>query len=254
MNILTRRNFVKAAAAASAAPLLGRGAFADEPLKVGYVYLGPDRRLRLDLGARKGAQGDGRRARRQSDGRLCRERQRRRERDSRHQRPRGAGTQTDLHDARSAIWIRRWRPRQDYPNVKFEHCTGYKSRQERRHLQQPLPRRPRRAGHDRGHDVEDGDHRLSRVVQGSGSRHGRQFVRPVRAGGEPEYQGQAGDDRLLVRSGQGIGGGGDARQSGLRLRHDAHRQPRRVAGLREEEDLRLRPGRRHVALRAACAI
>ena len=41
MNILTRRNFVKSAAAASAAPLLGRGAFADEPLKVGFVYLGP---------------------------------------------------------------------------------------------------------------------------------------------------------------------------------------------------------------------
>ena len=41
MNILTRRNFVKAAAAASAAPLLGRGAYADEPLKVGFVYTGP---------------------------------------------------------------------------------------------------------------------------------------------------------------------------------------------------------------------
>ena len=41
MAILTRRNFVKTAAAASAAPLLGRGAFADEPLKAGFVYLGP---------------------------------------------------------------------------------------------------------------------------------------------------------------------------------------------------------------------
>ena len=41
MAILTRRNFVKSAAAASALPLLGRAAFADEPLKVGYIYLGP---------------------------------------------------------------------------------------------------------------------------------------------------------------------------------------------------------------------
>ena len=41
MTILTRRNFVKSAAAASALPLLGRGAFADEPLKVGLIYLGP---------------------------------------------------------------------------------------------------------------------------------------------------------------------------------------------------------------------
>jgi len=31
MNVLTRRNFVKSAAMASTLPLLGRGAFADEP-------------------------------------------------------------------------------------------------------------------------------------------------------------------------------------------------------------------------------
>ena len=41
MHVLTRRNFVKSASAASAASLLGSGAFADEPLKVGFVYLGP---------------------------------------------------------------------------------------------------------------------------------------------------------------------------------------------------------------------
>jgi simple sugar transport system substrate-binding protein len=41
VTILNRRNFLKTAAAASALPLLGRSAFADEPLKVGYVYLGP---------------------------------------------------------------------------------------------------------------------------------------------------------------------------------------------------------------------
>jgi simple sugar transport system substrate-binding protein len=41
MYVLTRRNFVKSAAATSAASLLGFGAFADEPLKVGFVYLGP---------------------------------------------------------------------------------------------------------------------------------------------------------------------------------------------------------------------
>ncbi len=41
MHVLTRRNFVKSAAATSAASLLGSRAFADEPLKVGFVYLGP---------------------------------------------------------------------------------------------------------------------------------------------------------------------------------------------------------------------
>jgi basic membrane protein A and related proteins len=41
VTILTRRNFIKTAAAASTLPLMGRAAFADEPLKVGYIYLGP---------------------------------------------------------------------------------------------------------------------------------------------------------------------------------------------------------------------
>ena len=41
MTIITRRNFIKTAAAASTLPLMGRAAFADEPLKVGYIYLGP---------------------------------------------------------------------------------------------------------------------------------------------------------------------------------------------------------------------
>ena len=42
MSLLTRRDFLKTTAAASlAAPALGRGALAAEPLKVGLVYLGP---------------------------------------------------------------------------------------------------------------------------------------------------------------------------------------------------------------------
>ena len=42
MGFVTRRNFLKTSAAGlAAAPMLGRGAFAAEPLKVGYIYLGP---------------------------------------------------------------------------------------------------------------------------------------------------------------------------------------------------------------------
>ena len=41
MGLITRRNFVKAAAAGLAAPALLRRARAAEPLKVGFVYLGP---------------------------------------------------------------------------------------------------------------------------------------------------------------------------------------------------------------------
>ncbi len=40
MGTVTRRNFVKTAAASLALPTIGRSAFAAEPLKVGFVYLG----------------------------------------------------------------------------------------------------------------------------------------------------------------------------------------------------------------------
>jgi basic membrane protein A and related proteins len=41
MPILTRRNFIQAAGAAAALPMLGGTAFAQEKLKVGFIYLGP---------------------------------------------------------------------------------------------------------------------------------------------------------------------------------------------------------------------
>jgi basic membrane protein A and related proteins len=42
LSFLTRRTFLQTAAAGlSAAPMLSRGAFAAEPLKVGYIFLGP---------------------------------------------------------------------------------------------------------------------------------------------------------------------------------------------------------------------
>ncbi len=41
MSLITRRNLLKTAAAGLAAPALGRAAFAAEPLKIGYIYLGP---------------------------------------------------------------------------------------------------------------------------------------------------------------------------------------------------------------------
>jgi basic membrane protein A and related proteins len=41
MPILTRRNFVKAAGAAATLPLIGTSAFAQDKLKVGFIFLGP---------------------------------------------------------------------------------------------------------------------------------------------------------------------------------------------------------------------
>ena len=41
MAILTRRDFVKAAGAAATLPMLGSRAFAQDKLKVGFIFLGP---------------------------------------------------------------------------------------------------------------------------------------------------------------------------------------------------------------------
>jgi basic membrane protein A len=41
MSTITRRNFVQAAAAGLALPALGRSALAADPVKIGYIYLGP---------------------------------------------------------------------------------------------------------------------------------------------------------------------------------------------------------------------
>jgi simple sugar transport system substrate-binding protein len=41
MSLVTRRTLLKAGGAAAALPLLGGRAFAQEPLKVGFVYVGP---------------------------------------------------------------------------------------------------------------------------------------------------------------------------------------------------------------------
>ena len=41
MKLISRRNVLKSAAAASTLPLLGKSAFAMDPVKVAFVYLGP---------------------------------------------------------------------------------------------------------------------------------------------------------------------------------------------------------------------
>ena len=41
MSIISRRNLMKVAVASATLPMFGRGAFADDGLKVGFIYLGP---------------------------------------------------------------------------------------------------------------------------------------------------------------------------------------------------------------------
>jgi basic membrane protein A len=41
MKLISRRNVLKSAAAVGTLPLLGKSAFAMDPIKVAFVYLGP---------------------------------------------------------------------------------------------------------------------------------------------------------------------------------------------------------------------
>ena len=170
----------------------------------------PDRRFRLDLGAREGAQGNGRRAGRQGDRGLRRERRRRPERDARPARPRQSRPQADLRDV-----VRLHGPdaggRQGIPGREIRALHRLQTRRQHGDLQQSLPSGPRRHGHDRRHDDQDRHDRLSRLVQGAGSGDGRERVRARRASDQAGHQGQAGDDQFLVRSGQGSGRHRDAR-------------------------------------------
>ena len=54
MAILNRRDFVRAAGAAATLPLIGSRAFAQEKLKVGFIFLGPERPMRQHRGIAKG--------------------------------------------------------------------------------------------------------------------------------------------------------------------------------------------------------
>ena len=61
-----------------------------------------------------------------------------------------------------------------FPNVKFEHATGFKRAPNRRDLFGPLLRGPLRDRPDRRQDDKDQHHRLCRRLPDSGSRVGHQ--------------------------------------------------------------------------------
>ena len=154
MSTITRRNFMKTAAAGLALPALGRSAFAAEPLKVGFVYLGAIGDYGWTWSHEQGPQGAGRRAERPGGHQLCRERQGRRERHSDHEGPRPAGQQAHLHhllrlhgpDARG---------RQAVSRRQVGALHRLQARRQCRHLQLPLLSGPSGDRHDRRHDVED---------------------------------------------------------------------------------------------------
>ena len=224
MPILTRRNFVKSAAMASTLPLLGRGAFADEPLKVGYIYLGPVGDFGWTWAHEKGrkAMVD------HFGGKVVADYVENVNEDASATpviKDLAAQGHKLIFTTSFGYMDQTLEVAKEYPDAKFEHCTGYKHADNVATYNNRFHEGRAVHGHDRRHDDEDRRDRISRLVQGSGSRDGRELVRAGRAGGEAEHQGQAYDDRFLVRSGQGGGRGGDARQPRLRRHRHAYRQP-----------------------------
>ena len=250
MTNITRRNLMKSAAVAGLAlPALGRGALAADPLKIGYIYLGPIG----DFGW-TWAHNKGRLAMDEAlKGQIV------------------SSYVENVKEDASAIPILKDLAQQgnklifttsygymdqtievakQFPDVKFEHCTGYKHADNVGTYNSRFHQGRAVEGTVAGMLSKIGRDRLSRLLQGAGGRARRELVHALGAGGQSEDHDQARHDRFVVRSGQGSGRGPDAHQSRLRRRRPAYRQPGRPSGLRAAEGLVLRPGRGHVALRA----
>ena len=241
---------MKTTAAGLALPALGRSAFAAEPLKVGFIYLGPigdygwtwahDKGRKAMVDALKGQV--------------------------------VADYVENVKEDASAIPILKDLAQQghklifttsfgymdqtievakQFPDVKFEHCTGYKradnvgTYNSRFHQGRAVVGTIAGMMSKTGMIGYLGSFKVPEVV------HGRERLHAGGAGGQSEDHDQARDDRLLVRSGQGGRRGRDARQSRLRRHRPAHRQPggacRSARSARSGASAR----RRHDALRAA---
>ena len=252
MGTITRRNFVRTAAASLAMPAIGRRALAAEPLKVGYVYLGAIGDFGWTWAHEKG-----RKAMLDAlKGQVV------------------ADYVENVKEDASAIPIMKDLAQQghklifatsfgymdqtievakQFPDVKFEHCTGFK--------------RADNVGtyNSRFHQGRAVEGTLAGMMSKTGViGYLGSFKIPEVVMGVNSFtlSAQAINPNITIKlvmidtwfdPAKEAAAAADACQSRLRLHRHPHRQPGRAAGLREEEDLWLRPGRRHVALRAARA-
>ncbi len=222
MSMITRRNLMKTAAAGLTLPALARSGFAAEPLKVGFVYLGAIG----DYGWTWSHE-QGRKALADAlKGQVV------------------ADYVENVKEDASAIPVMKDLAQQghklifttsygymdqtleaakQFPDVKWEHCTGYKRADNVGTYNSRFYQGRAVIGTIAGMMSKTGVIGYRRVVQDSGSGDGRERLHPRGAGRQPEDHHQARDDRHLVRSRQGGGGGGDAGQSRLRRHRPARR-------------------------------
>ena len=138
---------------------------------------------------------------------------------------------------------------QQFPDVKFEHCTGYKTADNLAVYNARFYEGRTVIGHIAGHMSKSGtvgyivSFPIPEVVMGINAF----FL--ARARSTPtSSQDRVGEQ--LVRSGQGGGRGQDPDRPGRRHHRPAHRQPGGAAGRRGARRSRLRPGLRHEQVRA----
>ena len=181
VKLVTRRTLMKAAAAGLATPALRRGAFAAEPLKVGLVYLGP-----IGDWGWTWAHERGRKAMVEAlKGQVVADYVENVKED--------ASATPILKDLAQSghklIFATTFgymdqtvEAAKQFPDVKFEHCTGYKHLPNLGDLQHALPSGPGGRGRDRRNDDQVEHDRLPRLLQGAGSGAGRERLHPRRAG------------------------------------------------------------------------
>ena len=210
--------------------MLGRGAFAAEPLKVGFIFLGPIGDYGWTWAHNKG--------------RLAMD-------DALKGQVVSSYVENVKEDASAVPILKDLAQKghklifttsygymdqtievaKQFPDVKFEHCTGYKhadnvgTYNSRFHQGRAVEGTIAGMLSKSGTIGYLGSYKVPEVVLG------REFVHAVRAGGQSEHQDEAGHDRFVVRPGEGSGGGADAHQSRLRRRRPAHRQSGRPSGV-----------------------
>ena len=206
MATITRRNLIKTAAAGLALPALTRSGFAAEPLKVGFVYLGAIG----DYGWTWSHE-QGRKALEQAlKGKVV------------------TNYVENVKEDASAVPVMKDLAQQGnklifttsygymdqtleaakaFPDVKWEHCTGYKRADNVGTYNSRFYEGRAVTGTIAGMMSKTRRDRVCRLVQDPGSGDGRERLHACGAGRQSEDHHQARDDRHLVRSGQGGGGG-----------------------------------------------
>ncbi len=226
MTHLSRRTLLKAGGAAAALPLLGGRAFAQEPLKVGFVYLGPIGDFGWTYAHEQGRQ----QAIAEFGDKIATtivenvaegpdsERVIKNLADDGHQM---IFTTSFGYMNPTAKVAKR------YPDVKFEHCSGYTTAPNMAAYNARFYEGRAVCGTLAGHAVEDRDGGLHRLLPDPRGGDGHQRLHPRRAQGEPGVQDQRRLGLVVVRPGQGGRRGQGPRRPGRRRPRPAHRQRRR---------------------------